>query len=81
MAVTVVGFPARPALLVRLLVPGAGRLLGRSAVTAVLVVVLIMGCWYALGSLHPRLLTCEDIMISGDFAPAGCTQGTGTSLS
>ena len=78
--VTLLGFPGMAALLVRILVPGARRLRGRNALIAVGVVALMMVCSYVLGTLHPRLLTCEDFTISGNFAPAGCTSGVGTTV-
>lgn len=78
--VTLIGFPAMAALLVRILIPDAQRLRGRDATTAVAVVALIMTISYLLGSVHPRLLTCEDFTISGNYAPAGCTPGVGTTV-
>ena len=30
---------------------------------------------YVLGVLHPRILTCEDFAVSGNFAPPTCTLG------
>ena len=78
--VTLLGFPGMAALLVRILVPGARRLRGRPALIAVCVVTLMMACSYVLGTLHPRLLTCEDFTISGNFAPVGCTPGVGTTV-
>lgn len=78
--VTILGFPAMAALLIRLLVPGAERLRGRRAVVALLVVVFVMSGSFLLGRLHPRLLTCEDFTISGNAAPPGCTPGEGTTV-
>jgi hypothetical protein len=77
-AVTVLGMPVMAALLVRLLLPGAARLGGRQATTAGAVVMLIMVVSFALGTQQERILTCEDFTISGNFAPPGCSPGTGT---
>lgn len=77
-AVTVLGMPALAALLVRLLLPGAMRLRGRQAATAGTVVLLVMAGSFVLGTQQQRILTCEDFTISGNFAPADCSPGTGT---
>lgn len=78
--VTLIGFPAMAALLVRILIPDAQALRGRDATTAVAVVALIMTISYLLGTMHQRLLTCEDFTISGNYAPTGCTPGVGTTV-
>lgn len=76
--VTVLGIPAMAALLVRLLVPGAERLQGRSALIAGGVVLAVLAAAFVLGGQHPRILTCDDFTISGNFAPPGCSPGTGS---
>lgn len=78
--VTVLGMPAMAALMVRLLLPGAGRLRGRAAMYAVGVVLVVMVTAYVVGTQHPRILTCEDFTISGNFAPEGCSPGTGSTV-
>jgi hypothetical protein len=76
--ITVVGMPALAAVMVRLLIPGAERLRGRRALGAVGVVSCIMLVAFGLGTQHPRILTCEDFSISGNFAPANCSPGQGS---
>ncbi len=76
--VTILGIPAMAALLVRLLVPGAERLQGRSALLAGGVVLAVLVAAFVLGGQHPRILTCDDFTISGNFAPPGCSAGTGS---
>jgi hypothetical protein len=76
--VTILGFPAMAALLVRIVVPDTERLRGRSAVIALSVVGVVMLGSFTLGRLHPRLLTCEDFAISGNSEPVGCAPGEGT---
>jgi hypothetical protein len=78
--ITVVGLPALAAIMVRLLIPGAERLRGRRAVSAVVVVSLIMLVSFGIGTQHPRILTCEDFTISGNFAPENCSPGTGSTV-
>lgn len=78
--VTIVGFPAFAALLVRILLPGARRLRGHDAQIAYSVVLFVMAASFLLGRAHPQVLTCDDFTISGNFAPPGCTPGTGTTL-
>ena len=78
MTVTVLGIPAMAALLVRLLVPGAERLQGRSALVAAGVVLAVLAAAFVLGTQHTRILTCDDFTISGNFAPPGCSPGTGS---
>lgn len=77
-AVTVVGVPVMAAVLVRLVVPGVERLDRHQAGLAIGVVALVMLASYVLGSLHPRVLSCDDFTISGNFAPPGCTPGEAT---
>jgi hypothetical protein len=79
-AVTVVGAPAMAAVLVRLILPGAARLDRGQAWVAVGVVGTVMATSYLLGVVNPRFLTCEDFTISGNFAPPGCTPGSGTTV-
>ncbi|MGB7962795.1 MAG: hypothetical protein WCF12_07540 [Propionicimonas sp.] len=78
--VTVLGMPAFAALTVRLLIPGANRLHGKEALAAGGVVLLAMLASFAIGTQHPRILTCEDFTISGNFAPSGCSSGTGSTV-
>jgi hypothetical protein len=47
-------------------------------VAAVSVVALVMLISFVIGTQHPRVLTCEDFSISGNFAPENCSPGTGT---
>ena len=76
--ITVIGLPALAAVMVRLLIPGAERLRGKGALAAVAVVSCIMLVSFGIGTQHPRILTCEDFTISGNFAPENCSSGTGT---
>jgi hypothetical protein len=76
--ITVFGLPALAAFLVRVLIPGAERLQGRERFAAIGVVALVMASAFLIGTQHPRMLTCEDFTISGNFAPEGCSSGTGT---
>ncbi len=78
--VTVLGMPAMAALMVRLLLPGAHRLRGRAALAALGVVLVVMIGAYVVGTQHPRILTCEDFTISGNYAPEGCSPGTGSTV-
>lgn len=78
--VTLIGFPAMSAVLVRILVPGAERLRGRNAAIALTVVGVVMLGSYVVGRSHPRLLSCEDFTISGNSTPPGCTPGEGTTV-
>jgi len=39
-----------------------------------------MASAYVMGTQHPRLLTCEDFTISGNFAPEDCSPGTGSTV-
>jgi hypothetical protein len=71
---------ATSAFLVRLVIPDTERLRGREAVMAITVVGVVMLCPYGLGTQHPRLLTCEDFSISGNFAPEKGSSGTGTTV-
>lgn len=79
-AVTVVGMPALAAFMTRMLIPGAERLRGRDASIAVGAVLVVMVTAYALGSHHPRFLTCQDFTISGNYAPQNCSPGRGLSV-
>lgn len=78
--ITVVGLPALSAVMVRLVIPGSERLRGRRALSAIAVVALLMGVSFFLGTQHPRILTCEDFTISGNFAPENCSPGTGSTV-
>jgi len=78
--ITIIGMPALAAVMVRLLVPGAERLRGKGALAAVAVVSVIMAMSFLMGTQHPRLLTCEDFTVSGNFAPENCSPGTGSTV-
>lgn len=73
--ITVLGMPILAAFMVRLLIPHADRLARREALATFGVVILIMLAAYGVGTQHPRLLTCDDFSISGNYAPVGCTVG------
>jgi hypothetical protein len=76
--ITVFGMPALAAFMVRVLIPSAERLEGREKLAAVGVVALVMLTSFVIGTQHPRMLTCEDFSISGNYAPEDCSPGTGT---
>ncbi len=76
--ITVLGLPALAAFMVRLLVPTAERLRGSERWAAIGVVALVMLASFVVGTQHPRMLTCDDFTVSGNFAPPGCSPGTGT---
>ena len=76
--ITVLGMPALAAFMVRLVIPTAARLRGSERWAAIAVVALVMLASFVVGTQHPRLLTCEDFTVSGNFAPPGCSPGTGT---
>ena len=78
--ITGVGMPALAVVMVRLVIPGAERLSGKRALGAVLVVSLMMLVSFGVGTQHPRILTCEDFTISGNFAPENCSSGTGSTV-
>ena len=78
--VTALGVPALAVVLVRLVLPGAARLDRRQAALALGVVALVMGASFVLGVANPQILTCEDFTVSGNFAPPGCTPGSGTTV-
>jgi hypothetical protein len=78
--ITVLGLPAFAAFLVRLLIPTAERLRGRERLTAIAVVGAVMLGSFVLGAQHPRILTCEDFTISGNYAPEDCSPGTGSTV-
>jgi hypothetical protein len=76
--ITVLGLPTLAAFMVRLLIPTAERLRGGERWAAIGVVALVMLASFVVGTQHPRLLTCDDFSVSGNFAPPGCSPGTGT---
>jgi hypothetical protein len=76
--ITVLGLPALAAFMVRLLIPSAERLRGSERRAAIGVVALVMLASFVAGTQHPRMLTCADFTVSGNFAPPGCSPGTGT---
>jgi len=73
--VTLLGMPALAAFMVRLLVPGAERMPRKQALSAIVVVILVMLASWGLGTQHPHMLSCQDFSISGNFAPENCTPG------
>ena len=75
--ITVAGLPAMAAFLVRLIIPTAERLQGRERLAAVGVVATVMLASFLIGTQHPRILTCEDFSISGNYSPDNCSPGTG----
>ncbi len=78
--ITVIGMPALAALMVRVLVPTAERLQGKEKFAAISMVSFVMLTSFLIGTQHPRILTCEDFTISGNFAPEGCSPGTGSTV-
>jgi hypothetical protein len=65
---------------VRMLIRDADQLpMGQLAIAAS-VVGLLMLISYGLGTQHPRLLTCDDFSISGNFAPDNCTPGPASTI-
>jgi hypothetical protein len=78
--ITVFGMPALAAFLVRVVIPTAERLKGREKYAAIGVVAFIMVTSFLIGTQHPRMLTCEDFSISGNFAPEDCSPGTGSTV-
>lgn len=73
--VTLLGLPALAAFLIRLLIPESHRWHRKQAVTAMVVVFLVMLVSYGLGTQHPHMLSCNDFSISGNYAPDNCTPG------
>jgi hypothetical protein len=78
--ITVLGMPALAAFMVRVLIPTAERLQGREKFAAIGVVAFVMLTSFLIGTQHPRMLTCEDFSISGNFAPENCSPGTGSTV-
>jgi hypothetical protein len=78
--ITVFGMPALAAFMVRVLIPTAERLQGREKFAAIGVVAFVMLTSFLIGTQHPRMLTCEDFSISGNFAPENCSPGTGSTV-
>jgi hypothetical protein len=78
--ITVLGMPALAAFMVRVLIPTAERLQGREKFAAIGVVAFVMLTSFLVGTQHPRMLTCEDFTISGNFAPENCSPGTGSTV-
>ena len=78
--ITVLGLPALAAFMVRVLIPTAERLQGREKYAAIAVVAFVMVTSFLIGTQHPRMLTCEDFSISGNFAPENCSPGTGSTV-
>jgi len=73
--VTLLGLPALAAFLVRLLIHDPERMPRKQALTASVVVLLVMLASYGLGRQHPHLLSCQDFTVSGNLVPANCTPG------
>ena len=78
--ITILGLPALAAFLVRLVIPNAERLQGRERLAVAGVVATVMLTSFLIGTQHPRILTCEDFSISGNYAPDGCSSGTGSTV-
>jgi hypothetical protein len=78
--ITVFGLPALAAFMVRVLIPTAERLRGHEKFAAIGIVALVMVTSFLIGTQHPRMLTCEDFTISGNFAPENCSSGTGSTV-
>lgn len=78
--ITVFGMPALAAFMVRMIIPTADRLQGREKFAAIGVVALTMVTSFVIGTQHPRMLTCEDFSISGNYAPENCSPGTGSTV-
>jgi hypothetical protein len=78
--VTIFGLPALAAFLVRLIIPTAERLQGRERLAVAGVVAAVMVTSFLVGTQHPRVLTCEDFTISGNYAPDDCSSGTGSTV-
>ncbi|KXX55308.1 hypothetical protein [Rhodococcus sp. LB1] len=75
--VTIAGIPAMVTLVLVMVVPGSEAVRGRDTAVAVGAIVLVVVLSFALGTQHPRLLTCDDFKISGNDQPAGCTPDLG----
>jgi hypothetical protein len=73
--VTLLGMPALAAFLVRLLVPGAEDVPRKQAAIGVASVVVVMAAANLLRTQHPHMLSCDDVTISGNVAPADCNPG------
>jgi hypothetical protein len=76
LVMTVLGMPLLAAFLVRLLLPETERLRRSQAIRVIAVVLIVMSASYGLGTQHPRMLSCDDFTVSGNFAPPNCTPGT-----
>jgi hypothetical protein len=78
--ITTVGLPALAAFLIRVLIPSSERLRGKERWWTIIVVFGVMFFAFIIGTQHPRLLTCEDFAISGNYQPGNCSRGTGTTV-
>jgi hypothetical protein len=78
--ITMLGIPALAAFMVRVLIPTAERLRGREKSAAIGLVAFVMLASFLIGTQHPRMLTCEDFTISGNYAPEDCSPGTGSTV-
>jgi hypothetical protein len=78
--ITIVGLPALAAFLVRLIIPTAERLQGRERLAVTGLVAGVMLTSFVVGTQHPRILTCEDFTVSGNYAPDDCSSGTGSTV-
>jgi len=79
--ITLLGMPALAAFMIRLLIPGAEDLPRRQAAIAIFAVVVVMIAAFTLGTQHAHMLSCQDFSVSGNFAPANCNPGTGSTSS
>jgi hypothetical protein len=73
---TVLGVPYLLLVLLRVASPDAEGLVDiRHRATAGAAVLLVVVLAYLLGTQHPRFLTCDDFVISGNSQPEGCVTG------
>lgn len=73
--ITLLGIPTLAAFMIRLLIPATEHLSRRDGLRAVSVVLVVMASAFLLGTQHPRMLSCDDFSISGNFAPSNCNPG------
>ncbi len=61
-------------LIVRLVKPEIFDLPGhKPKIGLVLILLAFLSVGFLMGRNHPRLLTCEDFVVSGNHPPRGCT--------
>ncbi|MFI1239872.1 hypothetical protein [Nocardia salmonicida] len=75
--VTIAGIPAMVTLVLVMVVPSVESVRGRYTAMAIGAIGLVVVLSFAIGTQHPRILTCEDFEISGNDQPSGCTPGIG----